>query len=99
MGFKNERKERGKKDNKGEKKERKRTVPSLDHIADDIIDEAHLRFRYRTRHPVKHRHHDRHVPIFLLVGLKIIYEHSLLNEANEHYLMTRGYFCRGCLPV
>jgi len=67
---------KGKKVDKKKKEKRKRTVPSLDHIADDIIDEAHLRFRYRTRYPVKHRHYDRHVPIFLLVGLKIIYKHS-----------------------
>lgn len=59
------------------------TVPSLKHIVNDVIHETYLRFRYRTRGSVKHRHHYWQMMDFLFVGLKV--------KINTHYTHSKIY--------
>lgn len=46
-----------------------RTVPGIEHVGDEVVDEGDLGLGHAARLPVEHRHHHRQLPLLLLLCL------------------------------
>lgn len=68
------------------------TIPGVEHVIDEVVDEGDLRFGYAARVSVKHRHHHREPLSLLFICLQEEGQHGDGTAEKQHLPWNSSYF-------